>query len=166
MRHRVITKHKEQQEAYLTNRGKARIAERRQANRKTQHSKKQTFENTHTKPTKKESAKNLADAPMPQADNPESTPPPKRRPPNTYNHRQPKETKEPPIKTDAKTKPKHDTEMDTSMSKTHWRKATMGHVTEQLFKRGWKWPKTPKGKKAKLKRPELQQIMIDLLGIN
>ena len=56
--------------------------------------------------------------------------------------------------------------MDTSMPKTHWRKATMGHVTEQLFKRGWKLPKTPEGKNTKLKRPELQQIMIDLLGIS
>ena len=46
-------------------------------------------------------------------------------------------------------KPKHDTEMDTSVSKIHWRKATKGHVTEQLFKRGWKWPKTPEGKNAK-----------------
>ena len=39
----------------------------------------------------------------------------------------------------------------------------MGHVTEQLFKRGWKWPKKPDGENVKLKRPELQQIMIDLL---
>ena len=103
---------------------------------------------------------------MPQADNLESTPPPKRRTPNTHNHRQPKETKETLIKTDAKPKPKHDTEKDTSMSKTHWRKATMGHVPEQLFKRGWKLPKTPDGKHAKLKRLELQQIMIGLLGID
>ena len=41
-------------------------------------------------------------------------------------------------------------------------KTTMGHVTEQLFKRGWKWPETPEGKNAKLKRAELQQIVIDL----
>ena len=47
MRHRGILKNKEQQAAYLTNREKAKIAERRHAHRKTQHSKEQTFENAN-----------------------------------------------------------------------------------------------------------------------
>ena len=72
MRHRAILMHEAQQAAYLTNREKAQIAERRQANRKNQHNKEHTFENAHKKP-QKESAKNLAGAPMPRADNHEST---------------------------------------------------------------------------------------------
>ena len=83
---------------------------------------------------------------MPQADNSEPTPQPKRRLTNTYDHRQPKETKEPPIKPDAKTEPKHGTEKGTSMSTTHWRKATMQYLVDQLSKHGWKWPKTSGGK--------------------
>ena len=62
-------------------------------------------------------------------------------------------------------KPKHDTEKDTSMSKVHWRKTRRQYLVDQLLNHGWKWRKTPDGKNAKLKRPKLQQIMIDLLGI-
>ena len=127
MIHREILKHNEQQSAYLSHGEKAKIAERRKAHRKTQHSNEHTFENTNKK-LKKKPDKNLADAQMPQADNPESTPPPKRRTPNTYNNRQSKETEETPIKTDAKPKPKHDTEKDTSRSTTHCRKATRQHL--------------------------------------
>ena len=121
MRHRETLKHKEQQSAYLSQREKAKIAERRKTHRKTQHSNEHTFENTNKK-LKKKPDKNLADAQMPQADNPE------RRTPNTYNNRQSKEQQEQPIKTDAKTKPKHDTEKDTSRSTTHCRKATRQHL--------------------------------------
>ena len=59
---------------------------------------------------------------MPQADNPE------RRTPNTYNNRQSKEQQEQPIKTDAKKKPKHDTEKDPSMSKSHWGKKQQDNI--------------------------------------
>ena len=72
MRHREITKHKEQQAAYLTNKEKTLIAERRQANRKTQHNKEHTFENAPKK-TRTESAKNLADAPIFPAGGPKAT---------------------------------------------------------------------------------------------
>ena len=47
MRHREVRKHKEQQAADPTNKERHLIAGRRQANRKTQHSKAQTFENTN-----------------------------------------------------------------------------------------------------------------------
>ena len=97
---------------------------------------------------------------MPQADNPE------RRTPNKYNNRQSNEKQEQTIKTDAKTKPKHDTEKDTSRSKTHWIKATIQYLADQLSKHGWKWPKKHMEKIQKMKRPELQQIMIDLSGID
>ena len=97
---------------------------------------------------------------MPQADNPE------RRTPNTYNNRQSKEQQKHSTKTDAKTKPKHDTEKDTSRPKTHWRRATRQYLVDQLSEHCWKWSKTPYGKTAKLKRPGLQQIMIDLLGFS
>ena len=49
MRHRETLKHKEQQSAYLSQREKAKIAERRKADRQTQHSNEQTFENTYNK---------------------------------------------------------------------------------------------------------------------
>ena len=62
-------------------------------------------------------------------------------------------------------KPTHDTEKDMSRSRTHWRQATRGYLVDQLSKHGWKWPKTPDGKNAKLLKPELAQIMIDILGI-
>ena len=52
-----------------------------------------------------------------------------------------------------------------SRSRTHWRKAHRGYLVDQLSKHGWKWPKTPDGKNAKLLKPELAQIMIDILGI-
>ena len=47
MRHRGILQHSEQQSAYLSNREKAKIAERRKTHRKTQHSNEQTSENTN-----------------------------------------------------------------------------------------------------------------------
>ena len=40
-----------------------------------------------------------------------------------------------------------------------------GYSVDQLFKHGWKWPKTPDGTNTKLTQKELGQIMIDLLGI-
>ena len=64
-----------------------------------------------------------------------------------------------------KKNPDHDTEKDMSRSRTHWRKAHRGYLVDQLSKHGWKWPKTPDGKNAKLLKPELAQIMIDILGI-
>ena len=162
MRHRGILKHKEQQAAYLTKKSRYLIAERRQANRTTQHSKEHTFENTNKK-NNKEPGKNLADGTTFQAGGP------KTKGKNTGHSDTPGTTAPPKATPGVKktiNKPKHDTEKDTSMSKTHGRKTTIGHVTEQLFKRGWKWSKTPDGKNAKLKRPELQQIVIDVLGIN
>ena len=132
MRHRENLKHKEQQAAYLTNREKAKIAERRQTNRKNQHSKEQTFENTQKHKT--EYDKNL-DAPTFQAGGPKAKE-------NNTGHSDTPETTKPPkaipsVKQKNKTinKPKHDTEKNTSMSKTHWGKTAMGHVTEQLLKR-------------------------------
>ena len=92
------------------------------------------------------------------------------RPPNTQP--KPKPTNQgPPIKTDstnklkAKANPKHDTEKDMNRTKTHWRKASRQYLVDQLSKHGWRWPKTPDGKNAKLLKPELAQIMIDILGI-
>ena len=61
--------------------------------------------------------------------------------------------------------PDHDTEKDMSRSRTHWRKANRGYLVDQLSKHGWKWPKTPDGKNAKLLKPALYKIMIELLGI-
>ena len=43
-------------------------------------------------------------------------------------------------------------------------KTTRQHLADQLSKHGWEWPKTPAGN-MQLKRPELQQIMYNLLGI-
>ena len=92
------------------------------------------------------------------------------RPPNTQP--KPKPTNQgPPIKTDstnkskAKANPKHDTEKDMNRTKTHWRKASRQYLVDQLSKHGWRWPKTPDGKNAKPLKPELAQIMIDMLGI-
>ena len=62
-------------------------------------------------------------------------------------------------------KPTHDTEKDMSRSRTHWRQANRGYLVDQLSKHGWKWPKTPDGKNAKLLKPDLYKIMIELLGI-
>ena len=62
-------------------------------------------------------------------------------------------------------KPTHDTEKDMSRSRTHWRQANRGYLVDQLSKHGWKWPKTPDGKNAKLLKPALYKIMIELLGI-
>ena len=61
--------------------------------------------------------------------------------------------------------PVHDTEKDMSRSRTHWRKAYRGYLVDQLSKHGWKWPKSPDGKNAKLLKPALYKIMIELLGI-
>jgi len=61
--------------------------------------------------------------------------------------------------------PDHDTEKDMNRTRTHWRKANRQYLVDQLSKHGWRWPKTPDGKNAKLLKPELAQIMIDILGI-
>ena len=52
-----------------------------------------------------------------------------------------------------------------SRSRTHWRNAHRGYLVDQLSKHGWKWPKTADGKNTKILKPELAQIVIDLLGI-
>ena len=62
-------------------------------------------------------------------------------------------------------KPDHDTEKDMNRTRTHWRQATRGYLVDQLSKHGWKWPKSPDGKNAKLLKPALYKIMIELLGI-
>ena len=64
-----------------------------------------------------------------------------------------------------KKNPDHDTEKDMNRTRTHWRKAHRGYLVYQLSKHGWKWPKTPEGKNTKIWKPELAQIMIDILGI-
>ena len=105
--------------------------------------------------------------------NPESSHEPKGargRPPNTQPTNQ-----GPPVKTDARTKPnakakanetpKHDTEKAENRTKSHWREAKKEYLVDQLFNLGWKLPKTPDGRNAKLTQKELTQIMIDLLGI-
>ena len=61
--------------------------------------------------------------------------------------------------------PDHDTEKDMNRTRTHWRQANRGYLVDQLSKHGWKWPKTPDGKNAKLLKPDLYKIMIELLGI-
>ena len=43
--------------------------------------------------------------------------------------------------------PKHDTDWDQSKSKAHWNKKNKGYVVDQLYKRNWKWPRHPNGKK-------------------
>ena len=50
-------------------------------------------------------------------------------------------------------------------SRTHWRKASRQYLADQLFKHGWKLPKAQMNN-AKLLRPELTQIMIDLLEVS
>ena len=50
-------------------------------------------------------------------------------------------------------------------TRTHWRQATRGYLVDQLSKHGWKWPKSSDGKNAKLLKPALYKIMIELLGI-
>jgi len=62
-------------------------------------------------------------------------------------------------------KPDHDTEKDMNRTRTHWRQATRGYLVDQLSKHGWKWPKSSDGKNAKLLKPALYKIMIELLGI-
>ena len=44
--------------------------------------------------------------------------------------------------------PPHDTEKDMNRTRTHWRKATRQYLVDQLPKHGWRWPKTPEGKKT------------------
>ena len=34
-------------------------------------------------------------------------------------------------------------------TRTHWRKASRQYLVDQLSKHGWRWPKTPEGKKHK-----------------
>ena len=49
-------------------------------------------------------------------------------------------------------------------TRTHWRKSSRQYLVDQLSQHGWRWPKTPEGQKnTKLLKPELAQIMIDLL---
>ena len=62
-------------------------------------------------------------------------------------------------------KPDHDTEKDMNRTRTHWRQANRGYLVDQLSKHGWKWPKSSDGKNAKLLKPALYKIMIELLGI-
>ena len=50
-------------------------------------------------------------------------------------------------------------------TKAYWRQAKRGYLVDQLFKYGWKWPKTPDGKNAKLLQKELAQIMINMLEL-
>ena len=50
-------------------------------------------------------------------------------------------------------------------TKTYWRQVNRQYLVDQLSKHGWRWPKTPEGKNAKPLKPELAQIMIDILGI-
>ena len=54
-------------------------------------------------------------------------------------------------------KPDHDTEKDMNRTRTHWRQATRGYLVDQLSKHGWKWPKTPDGKKRKTLETRLVQ---------
>ena len=58
------------------------------------------------------------------------------------------------VKTDGKTKQqtKHDTELDESRSKSHWKSQNIGYLVDQLSKRGWKWPKDSEGKNVKIKK--------------
>ena len=49
-------------------------------------------------------------------------------------------------------------------TKTYWRQVNRQYLVDQLSKHGWRWPKTPEGKNTKLLKPELAQIMIDILG--
>ena len=50
-------------------------------------------------------------------------------------------------------------------TRTHLRKANRQYLVDQLSEHGWRWPKTPDGKNAKPLKPELAQIMIDILGL-
>ena len=34
-------------------------------------------------------------------------------------------------------------------TRAHWRKASRQYLVDQLSKHGWRWPKTPEGKKHK-----------------
>ena len=38
--------------------------------------------------------------------------------------------------------------------------------TDQLYKRGWKWPRLPNGTVEGVNLPELRRILIDMTGIN
>lgn len=98
---------------------------------------------------------------QPKYDNPESNHEPKGKP-----------GRPPTVKKEGKTKqqtkkepPKHDTELDESRSKSHWKSQTRGYLVDQLSKRGWKWPKDSAGKNVKLIKKDLTQIMTDMLGL-
>ena len=97
---------------------------------------------------KTESANNLADAPMFPAGGP------KAKETDTGHSDNPETTTQPKGSPGAKqttiNKPTHDTEKDTSVSTTRWRKTPMSHVTEQLLKRCWKWPTTSDGNTYKI----------------
>ena len=43
----------------------------------------------------------------------------------------------------------HDTEKDENRNRTHWRKASIQYSVNQLFKHGWRWPKTQDVKSPK-----------------
>ena len=98
---------------------------------------------------------------QPKYDNPES------------NHEAKGKPGRPPtVKKEGKTKqqtkkepPKHDTELDESRSKSHWKSQTRGYLVDQLSKRGWKWPKDSAGKNVKLIKKDLTKIMTDMLGL-
>ena len=60
--------------------------------------------------------------------------------------------------------PKHDTEKDEIKTRT-LEKNTKVYLVDQLAKHGWRRPKTPYGRNAKLAQRELAQIMVDLLGV-
>ena len=98
----------------------------------------------------------------PKGNNPESEHEPKGKTGRPSNSQGP-----PPVKTDHKTKPKpdHDTEKDENRTRTHWRKAKRECLVYQLFKHGWRWPKSSDGGSAKLSRQELAQIVIEIIGL-
>ena len=101
-------------------------------------------------------------------DNPEANHPPKGkrgRPSNNTKFVKKYQEQHDDNTVEKKKKPDHDTEKDMNRTRTHWRQATRGYLVDQLSKHGWKWPKSPDGKNAKLLKPALYKIMIELLGI-
>ena len=87
-------------------------------------------------------------------------PPPVRKGKNKNKDKEnPRPTPNPTQKTD------HDTEKDMNRTVTHGRKASRQCFVDKLSKHGWRWPKTPNGKNAKLLKPEFAQIMIHPLEI-
>ena len=101
-------------------------------------------------------------------DNPEANHPPKGkrgRPSNNTKFVKKYQEQHDDNTVEKKKKPDHDTEKDMNRTRTHWRQATRGYLVDQLSKHGWKWPKSSDGKNAKLLKPALYKIMIELLGI-